>query len=110
MSAFVDGMQSGGAYVRNFKNNREISAESEQARELDATVQAALAASNDFQIVAMPWKISPFLFSSYSLGQFYGDHADSAVMGRRAGDPFRADLSMTIFLDEPADYDGGELV
>lgn len=109
-SAFVDGMQTGGAYVRNIKKNREVGVESEAARTLDATVQRALAANNDFQIVAMPRKVPPFLFSSYIPGQFYGDHTDNAVMGRQTSDPFRADLSMTIFLSDPAEYDGGELV
>jgi PKHD-type hydroxylase len=109
-SSFVDGMQTGGAYVRNIKVNREVGVESDAARKLDAIVQSALAANNDFQIVAMPKYIPPFLFSSYVPGQFYGDHTDNAVMGRQTGLPFRADLSMTIFLSEPSEYDGGELV
>lgn len=108
--SFVDGMQTGGAYVRNIKNNRETAADSAAAQRLDATIQAALAANNDFQIVALPVKVAPFIFSSYTPGLFYGDHTDNAVMGKSSSDPLRADLSMTIFLSDPAEYDGGELV
>lgn len=107
---FVDGMQTGGAYVRNIKNNRETAIDSNSARHLDGVVQEALARNNDFQVVALPRKIAPFIFSSYTPGLFYGDHADNAVMGKRHGDPLRADLSMTIFLSDPAEYDGGELM
>ncbi|HEX9461000.1 MAG TPA: Fe2+-dependent dioxygenase [Alphaproteobacteria bacterium] len=109
-STFVDGMQTGGDYVRNIKSNREARIDTEAVRRLDATVQTALAANNDFQIVALPLRVAPFIFSSYTPGLFYGDHTDNAVMGRSTGEPLRADLSMTIFLSDPAEYDGGELV
>ena len=107
---FVDGMQTAGAYVRNIKNNREASVELEAVRRLDAMIQSALAANNDFQIIAMPRTVAPFIFSSYTPGLFYGDHTDNAVMGRNSPNPMRADMSMTIFLSDPSDYDGGELV
>ena len=108
-SSFVDGMQTGGAYVQNIKRNRETAVDSEVARRLDVVIQAALARNNDFNIVALPLRVAPFLFSSYTPGLFYGDHADNAVMGKRLGAPLRADISMTIFLSDPGDYDGGEL-
>src|SRR5258708_1818012 len=109
-AAFVDGMQTGGAYVQSIKNNREAGLGSDVTPRLDRIVQAALAANNDFQIVAAPRKVAPFIFSSYTPGLFYGDHTDNAVMGKGSGDALRADLSMTIFLSDPRDYDGGELV
>lgn len=109
-AAFVDGMQTGGDYVRNIKHNKEACFDSDVVRRLDETVQAALAANNDFQIVALPLKVGAFIFSSYTPGLFYGDHTDNAIMGRATKDPLRADLSMTIFLSDPSEYDGGELV
>jgi PKHD-type hydroxylase len=109
-SAFVDGMQTGGDHVRGIKHNKEAPFQSEQVQRLDETVQAALAASNDFHIVAQPLMITTFIFSSYTPGLYYGDHVDNAVMGRGSNVPLRADLSMTIFLSDPSEYDGGELV
>ena len=107
---FVDGMQTGGAYVRNIKNNREAGVELDLVRRLDHEIQTALAANNDFQVIAMPRTVGPFIFSSYTPGLFYGDHTDNAVMGRNTQTPLRADLSMTIFLSDPSEYEGGALV
>ncbi len=108
--SFVDGMQSAGAYVQNIKRNREMRLDSEAANELNDTIQSALMASNDFQIITVPAKIGPFLFSCYRPGEFYGDHADNAIMGKNSSNPMRADLSMTVFLSDPSEYEGGELV
>ena len=77
---------------------------------IDATIQAALKANADFQIIAVPYRIATVTVSSYVPGLFYGDHADNAVMGRGGPDLLRSDLSMTVFLSDPADYDGGELL
>ncbi len=109
-ASFVDGMQTGGDHVRDIKHNKEAPFQSELVLRLDETVQAALAANNDFQIVAQPFMITTFIFSSYTPGLYYGDHVDNAVMGRASKIPLRADLSMTIFLSDPGEYDGGELV
>ncbi|MGH6718165.1 MAG: Fe2+-dependent dioxygenase [Alphaproteobacteria bacterium] len=108
-SVFVDGMQTGGVYVRNIKNNREIDADSEPARRLNTLIQGALKANNDFQIVAIPFRISPFIFSSYTPGLSYGDHTDNAIMSK-GSDPLRSDVAMTIFLSDPSAYEGGELL
>lgn len=103
----VDGMQSAGANVAGIKNNRELSPQSGAIDRLNDIVQKALAANNDFRIIAMPQTVSPFIFSAYRVGEGYGDHTDNAVMG---GGAMRTDLAMTIFLSDPAEYDGGELV
>ena len=107
---FVDGMQTGGAYVRNLKNNREAGCELGAVQRLDQEIQTTLTANNDFQLVAMPRSVAPCIFSSYTPGLFYSDHTDNAVMGRNTPSPMRADISMTIFLSDPSEYEGGALV
>ncbi|MSP82257.1 MAG: Fe2+-dependent dioxygenase [Alphaproteobacteria bacterium] len=108
--AYVDGMQTGGANVRNIKKNRQVSSDDPIRAQMDTTIQAALKANGDFQVIAVPYRVASVTLSSYVPGLFYGDHADNAVMGRQTGEPMRSDLSMTIFLNDPADYDGGELL
>jgi PKHD-type hydroxylase len=56
----------------------------------------------------MPKTLRPLLFSRYTSGMGYGDHVDNALMGEKPS--MRSDLSFTLFLSGPADYEGGELV
>jgi len=58
----------------------------------------------------MPNRIMDYLFSRYEVGMYYGDHVDNTIMDIQTGDPIRADLSVTIFLEDSSSYDGGELV
>ncbi|SMF79828.1 PKHD-type hydroxylase [Tistlia consotensis] len=108
-ASFVDGRQTVGMAIKQRKRNREVVARSAEREQIDAIVRAAVTRSNDFQLIALPSLIGPFLFSSYGPGEFYGDHSDNVMM---SGPPhrFRADLSMTVFLNEPDSYQGGELV
>jgi PKHD-type hydroxylase len=106
---FVDGMRSAGASVRNVKKNREAGGSDAVAR-IDAVIQNALAANGQFQAATLPHRILPFIISSYVPGEAYGDHVDNPIMGANTPEPVRADLSMTLFLSEPADYAGGELL
>jgi PKHD-type hydroxylase len=106
---FVDGRQTVGIGIKQRKRNREVRAASAERERVDAIVRAAVTRSRDFQLIALPSLIGPFLFSRYGVGEFYGDHSDNVMM---SGPPhrFRADLSMTVFLNEPDSYQGGELV
>lgn len=72
-------------------------------------VQRILAESPEFRAYAMPFKISPITFSRYESGMKYGDHTDKAVNWGHHG-VIRSDLSFTIFLSPPDEYEGGELV
>jgi len=67
----------------------------------------ALRRSREFQNVALPKSIQRPLFSRYTVGMDYGLHVDDALMGREI--KARSDLSVTVFLSNPDDYDGGEL-
>lgn len=106
---FVDGKLTAGAGARQLKNNLQLKRESLDAGPLDGTIVNALARSAAFQSAAMPFHYSAPLYSKYGQGMNYGAHVDSAFMGP-VGSRMRSDLSMTIFLKEPAEYEGGELV
>lgn len=104
---FVDGMQTAGGAVAHAKRNTEVVRDSEAHTKCDAIIKEALRGNNDFHIVAQPHRLARFLFSRYTRGMEYGDHSDNALMGDRR---FRSDIAMTIFINDPGDYDGGELV
>ena len=108
--AFVDGKQTAGQINTGRKRNQEIESSSALRRELAEEVRNALLASNDFRLITQPERIGDAILSRYSDGMFYGDHSDNTVMGRSQGKPWRADISFTLFLADPASYDGGELV
>ena len=107
---FVDGRQTVGRVVRGVKNNLELSIDSKARRELSKLLGEALWRNPDFRDGAMPCDMSPFLFSRYRPGMTYGDHIDDAIMGGENGRPFRSDLSITVFLNHPDAYEGGELI
>ena len=104
---FVDGSQSAGVSVRQAKNNRELKLGSQLASRISKEIHDALGANNDFQVIAIPRRLSPFLISRYGPGMRYGDHSDNAMLSDGGG--MRSDMSMTIFLKNPNEYDGGEL-
>ena len=91
----------------NCRRTREV------ARKLGNRVLSALTASPKFISAAIPLQIFPPLFNRYvaSDGHHFGVHVDNAVRGDRlTGLRIRTDLSVTLFLSEPDEYDGGELV
>ena len=104
---YVDGTRTAGSSVRHAKHNREVDTESEAARAINHEITQALGRNNDFQVIAAPRRLSPFLVSRYTTGMHYGDHSDKAVLSGDGG--LRSDMSMTLFLNEPEDYDGGSL-
>lgn len=104
---FRDGHETAGWHARAVKHNRQ--ADPRDVAAAAQAVSASLAANAVFQAAALPQRVSPILFNRYEAGMEYGLHVDDAVMG--AGpDRMRSDLAFTLFLDDPAGYDGGELV
>lgn len=108
---WVDGSETAGAQSRLVKDNAQVREGSAVAEELGELVLDALGASNLFVSAALPRKTFPPLFNRYRGGQGFGAHVDNAIrVVRGRAVRVRTDLSATLFLTEPEDYDGGELV
>lgn len=108
---WIDGNATSGPQSALAKRNAQLPEESKAAREAGSIVLDALGRSALFVAAALPLKVFPPLFNRYAGGQDFGLHVDNAVRIRRGSDfRIRSDLSATLFLDDPADYDGGELV
>jgi PKHD-type hydroxylase len=108
---WIDGNATSGAQSALAKRNAQLPEESDAARVAGNIVLDALAASPMFVAAALPLKVFPPLFNRYAGGQAFGVHVDTAIRIRRGSDfRIRSDLSATLFLETPEDYDGGELV
>lgn len=108
-----DGRSTAGAQSALVKKNEQLPPDSDVARTLGNRIISALTANPRFISAAIPLQIFPPLFNRYvaSDGHHFGVHVDNAVRGDRlTGLRIRTDLSVTLFLSEPEDYDGGELV
>lgn len=108
---WVDGRATAGHQSSLVKNNVQLPQNSEAAKDLGEKILIALENNADFISAALPAKVCPPLFNSYSGGQTYGTHIDGAIR-QMTGTPFkiRTDLSATLFLSDATEYDGGELV
>jgi PKHD-type hydroxylase len=106
---FVDGKETAGFRAKLVKNNEQISKESEGRRALQEIVVRALMRSPDFRRGAVPHKIRPPLISRYRPGMAYGRHVDDALMGHVLQRE-RSDVSVTVFLNDATEYEGGELL
>ena len=108
---WVDGRVTAGAQAARAKNNLQIPEDSPVARELGDVILRALGRSGPFNAAALPLRVLPPLFNRYDVGMGFGAHVDGAIrMIPGAGLRMRADVSSTLFLTDPDDYDGGELV
>jgi PKHD-type hydroxylase len=104
---WVDGKTTAGFRARRVKENEQLR-KGDEVREVDNIVLEALRRHGGFGAAVVPNRIHSPLFSRYRPGMHYGPHIDDAMMNKRS--PLRADVAVTVFLGEPADYDGGELV
>ena len=106
---FVDGRLSAGKEADRVKQNEELSANSPLRRRLDACVMSALVQHAEYQLAVLPSKVATAFYVRYQAGMGYGFHVDDPVMGPMQG-RYRSDVSTTVFLNAPSEYDGGELV
>ena len=103
----VDGRATAGWAARGAKANRQFDAADAGVQALQQELHAAVSAHPLLRLYARPQRITLPLLNAYGPGERYGRHADDALMGEPA---LRTDLAFTLFLADPADYDGGELV
>lgn len=104
---FTDGKLTASSPAREVKHNWQVDAASAALGEVRAILDTAIKSSPLFTIAALPRAVHPFTISRYGPGNYYGWHVDSPLMG---DPPLRTDLAMTVFLSDPASYDGGELI
>jgi PKHD-type hydroxylase len=108
---WADGKATVGEQGMLVKRNRQLPELSPVGRQLGELILTALSRNALFFSAALPLKTVPPLFNRYEGGEHYGNHIDGAVRAVPGSSHFiRTDLSSTLFLTEPADYDGGELV
>ena len=108
--AWVDGRATAGYTGAPVKRNQQIAEHSPVARELGDVILAALERNPLFISAALPNQVYPPLFNRYEGGMTFGSHVDGAVRVLPNGVKLRTDVSVTLFLSAPDEYDGGELV
>ena len=106
---YVDGRHSAGMAAARVKLNEELDLDPQKLQLLYRILMSSVGHNAMFRSFALPNKVADFIFARYQPGMRYGDHVDDPIMGG-AGPKFRTDVSMTVFLNPPESYDGGELV
>ncbi|VAW82648.1 Iron-uptake factor PiuC [hydrothermal vent metagenome] len=106
---FIDGRLSAGKTAKRVKHNEELHSDASQMEQLNGLVMASLVQHPLYQAAAMPYRVASPYYARYTGGMSYGDHVDDPVMGPPGGQ-YRSDISTTVFLNEPDEYAGGELV
>jgi PKHD-type hydroxylase len=110
-ATWIDGNVTSGFQSAQAKKNEQLGEESREARELGDAIVAALGRNQLFFSAALPKRIFPPLFNRYRGGMEFGNHVDGAVrVHAPSGLRIRTDISATLFLAAPEDYDGGELL
>jgi len=109
-AAWTDGRETVGAQGAQVKRNLQLPETSPLRLELGAEVMGALARHPLFHAAVLPQRVLPPRFNRYEGGGHYGFHVDGAVMALPDGNQLRGDVSCTLFLSDPGDYDGGELI
>jgi len=108
IAPFIDGKLSAGAAAQRVKNNEEVDVRSQDVQQLNNLVMTRLVENPIYRAAALPMKVAAPYYARYGTGMSYGDHVDDPIM--HADTPYRSDISITIFLSDKTDYEGGELV
>jgi PKHD-type hydroxylase len=108
---WVDGKVTAGQQSAQVKDNQQLREGSPEAQRLGELILTALGQNAMFISAALPLRVFPPLFNKYTGGQSFGTHVDNAIRQvPGTGHRIRTDLSATLFLAAPEEYDGGELV
>jgi PKHD-type hydroxylase len=109
-AAFAPGRATAIGPAKERKHNLQLDrARCPEIGRVDRLLVDALCRLPDFNRAALPRRFAPPLYAIYEPGMNYGEHVDAAVLGSGTPDPMRADVAITVFLSEPAEYEGGEL-
>jgi PKHD-type hydroxylase len=106
---FVDGRLSAGAAARRVKSNQEVEGGAPDLERLNRLVMGNLVRHPVYRAGALPLHVASPFYARYRPGMAYGDHLDDPIMGTQ-GVMYRSDIAITVFLNAPSEYDGGELV
>jgi PKHD-type hydroxylase len=110
-TAWVDGAVTAGEQSARAKTNLQVPEDAPEARALQDLILGQLARNPTFVSAALPLRVFPPLFNRYEAGMGFGPHIDNAIrLSAERGARYRTDLSCTLFLSDPEEYDGGELV
>jgi PKHD-type hydroxylase len=109
-AAWVDGRVTAGHQSARTKDNLQLEESDPLARQLGEQIVASLQRNPLFISAALPLRVFPPLFNRYEGGQSFGNHVDNAIRQSISGMRIRTDLSATLFLSGPDEYDGGELM
>lgn len=111
VAPWLDGKQTAMGMASTVKNNHQADANDANIRQLANRLLARIGATPKLISSALPHKIFPPCFNQYGISEEYGYHVDAAIMRLPdSQDVLRSDVSMTVFLNEPDEYDGGELI
>ncbi len=106
---FVDGRLSAGKAAKRVKNNEELAGSAPELDRLNGLVMAALTRHPVYRSGVLPLHIAAPYYARYRPAMSYGEHLDDPIMGSD-GMRYRSDIAITLFLNPPQAYDGGELV
>jgi PKHD-type hydroxylase len=107
---WVDGRVTAGHQSAQAKNNRQLPEDHPVGRQVGEMILRSLQNNPLFISAALPHRVFPPLFNRYEGGQSFGNHVDNAIRESRNGLRIRTDLSCTLFLCDPEEYAGGELL
>lgn len=109
-TSWQDGRATAGDQAATVKNNLQVPIESRVSQELGQIVLRALGRNPTFTTAALPLRVLPPMFNRYDIGMTFGAHVDGSIRSMPSGQRLRTDVSSTLFLSPPEDYDGGELI
>ncbi len=107
-ATWASGSHSAGEAASLQKHNEEMDQSCAEWKKINTLVVGKLYQHPEFQRTALPNKVSAAFISKYSSGMQYGPHIDNPIMGS-PGSQYRSDLACTVFLNDPNNYEGGEL-
>lgn len=109
-TSWVDGRATAGDQAAKVKNNLQVPPDAPASQELGQIILRALGRNPTFTTATLPLRVLPPMFNRYDVGMTFGAHVDGSVRALPSGQRLRTDISSTLFLTPPEDYDGGELV